>query len=112
MLYTSFQEVRYHADGKTRTSLSVVSKVRRHLLPPGESDFYDDLPLLIRAVPPSLKFCHIMDLEYILEVSSLRKNYSECSATFTHVSFLWFGKVNVNEIMYLRHPGRHVAIDS
>ena len=73
MLYTSFQEVRYHADGRTRTSLSVVSKVRRHLVPPGESDFYDDLPLLIRAVPPSLKFCHIMDLEYILEVSSLRK---------------------------------------
>ena len=68
---SSFQKVRYHARGKTRTSTSEVSRVRRPSIPPGESDFYEDIPLLIKAVPPSLKFCHIMEMEYRLEVNTL-----------------------------------------
>ena len=74
--------VKYHSRIKTRSEVDVITKIERGAIMPGESDYYEDVPLKIEAVVPNLLNCHIIDLDYKVRVSLIDFNmYSDLLAS-------------------------------
>uniref|UniRef100_A0A6A7G010 Arrestin domain-containing protein 2-like isoform X1 n=1 Tax=Hirondellea gigas TaxID=1518452 RepID=A0A6A7G010_9CRUS len=74
---TIYQKVTYRSGkSKNKKTTDQVCKVTRGAIAPGDRDFYVDVPLEIPAVVPSLKFCNIMELQYIIEIKATFGSYS------------------------------------
>ncbi|XP_029643437.1 arrestin domain-containing protein 17 [Octopus sinensis] len=62
--------ISFHATTKTTTGHKNITSVTQGGIPPGESDYWNQVALLIPPLPPSnLMYCKIIDIKYILTFS-------------------------------------------
>ena len=66
---TLMEVVTYRATSKSRTEKRVVAEIRRGLIGPGSSDYWEGVVLKVPPVPPTglAGSCSIIDVQYSLE---------------------------------------------
>ncbi|XP_037779640.1 arrestin domain-containing protein 3-like isoform X1 [Penaeus monodon] len=85
------QTITYHAEGRKKKDHRKVAELKRLEIPPGEDDNWNNVEMLIPALPPShLQFCNLIDIDYELK---FEMSPSGCHMDLEHTAPVKIGSI-------------------
>ncbi|XP_042890395.1 arrestin domain-containing protein 3-like isoform X2 [Penaeus japonicus] len=83
--------ITYHAEGRKKKDHRKVAELKRLEIPPGEDDNWNNVEMLVPALPPShLQFCNLIDIDYELK---FEMSPSGCHMDLEHTAPIKIGSI-------------------